>query len=52
MQEIRAFAVIQAYVDMTVTKAMVQLVTQNAMHVCFLTDSMSILKQVQTGCVQ
>lgn len=37
---------------MAVTKAMSWLETQNATHACFLSDSMSMLRKIQTGWIR
>jgi ribonuclease HI len=37
---------------MSVTRAMVWLETQTFHHVCFLSDSMSMLRKIKTGCIR
>jgi len=54
-EESGAFAVTTSSMTMevmAVTKALVWLELMNATHVCVLSDSMSMLRKVQTGCVR
>jgi hypothetical protein len=37
---------------MSVTRAIARLETQTFHHVCFLSDSMSMLKKIWTGCIR